>query len=122
MKVLNLVAKGGVGGIETLCNNIDKSNKIDNYWCFLFGGGKNADEIKNRNSKKSYILSYKKKYLYKRINKILEICKSNNIDIIVLHDNGFYSNLIYLYIKRKLRKIKFVKFLHYCFEKNYIKY
>lgn len=119
MKVLNLLATGNVGGIEVLCNNIDISQKFDNYWCFLFGGGKIAEKIKKRNEDKTFIFEYSKKNFKKRINKIIKICNENKVDIITIHHGGTYCNIIYCELKRRLKHVKFIRFLHSCYEEQY---
>ena len=121
MRVLNLLASGGIGGIETLCNNLDKNNTINSYWCFLFQGGRIANEIKERHPEKTYILEYNKKMVLKYINKVTKICKENKIDVIILHNTGTYCNLIFECVKRRIKNIKSVKFLHSCYEEKYLK-
>ena len=116
MKVLNLLISGGIGGIECLCNNIDQYSKIDNYWCFLFNGGIIADKIKTRNSNKTFILNLNSKKILKSVFQINKICKENEIEIITIHNEGIYCNLIYLILKMLNPKIKFVRFLHSCFD------
>ena len=119
MKVLNLLASGRSGGIETLCNNIDKYGNIDNFWVFLFDGGKIADEMNTRNPNKVYILKYNKYKLFKFIRKITDICKKNKIDIINIHHGGTYCNLLFTALKKYNKDIKFVRTLHSCYEDKY---
>lgn len=119
MKVLNLLAAGNLGGIETLCNSIDKYSKIQNEWVFLFGGGVIADEMKKRNPDKVHILKYCKYDIGRILKYIKRICKNNKIDIIVLQHDGILSNLIYILLKRTIPKTKFIKMLHHCYEKEY---
>ena len=121
MRVLNLLASGGIGGIETLCNNLDKEGTIDSYWCFLFQGGKIANEMKQRHPEKTYILEYNKKMVIKYINQVTRICKENQIDVLILHNTGTYCHLIFECVKKRLKKIKSVKFFHSCYEEKYLK-
>ncbi len=115
MKILNLLAEGSYGGIEVLCNSIDVSNKINNYWCFFNHGGEIADEIKKRNPDKAFI--FKGKYpIMITTNKITKICKKNKIDIVVMHHGGIYCNILFHYLIKKNKNIKFVRFFHSCFE------
>lgn len=119
MKVLNLLAAGNPGGIESLCNNIDKDSKINNYWVFMFDGGKIAEEMKQRNPDNVFILGYPKKRCRKYIETINDICRKFKIDIITLHHGGTYCNLIYTKLKKKNPNIKFVRYLHSCYEDKY---
>lgn len=119
MKVLNLLAAGNLGGIETLCNSIDKYSKIENEWVFLFDGGAIADEMKRRNPDKVHILKYYKYNIRGILKYIKKICKNNKIDIVVLQHDGILSNLVYILLKRAIPKTKFIKMLHHCYEKEY---
>ncbi len=116
MRILNLLAEGGTGGIEVLCNNIDKLSKIDNYWCFFNRGGEIAEEIMLRNPQRTYIFNRKKFGIKKSILEISNICKKEKIDIIVMHNNGLYCNMLFYYLKKKNSNVKFVRFLHSCYE------
>ena len=120
MKVLNILATGGIGGIETLCNNIDKLNKIDNYWYFFKKGGEIATQIQKRNPDKTFILNYGKFSIIKVIKEISMICKKEKIDIVTIHHGGTYCNMIYYYLKKINPNIKFIRFLHACYEEKYI--
>lgn len=119
MNVLNLLVSGNAGGIETLCNNIDKYDDINNYWLFLFSGGKIAEQMKNRNPEKVYILGYSKVSFFKYVKKIERICKKNKIDIINIHHASLYGDILYCYLKKRNKNIKFVRTLHSCFEPKY---
>lgn len=119
MNVLNLLAAGSHGGIESLCNNIDKNSRINNYWVFMFYGGKIAEEMKQRNPENVFILGYPKRQCRKYIETINDICVKLKIDIVTLHHGGTYCNLIYTKLKKKNPNIKFVKYLHSCYEDKY---
>ena len=120
MKVLNLLVSGNPGGIESLCNNIDKYSKIDNYWVFLFEVGKFGEEIKQRNPEKIYFLGYQKNKFIKYIRTIYGICKRLKIDIITIHHEGIYCNMIYTILKKMNPNVKFVRYLHSCYEDKYM--
>ena len=64
MKVLNLLATGGTGGIEVLCKNIAIESNIDNAFWFLFEEGEIYDELKKRGKK---VFSSKNKNILKNI-------------------------------------------------------
>ena len=119
MRVLNILVTGGIGGIEILCNNIDKSKKINNYWCFLLDDGKIANEIYERSPNNIFILKNDKKRIFKQTKEIINICNKNKIDIIALHPGGMYGNIIYTLVKKRLPNLKYVRFLHSCYEKKY---
>lgn len=119
MKILNLLSCGFAGGIETLCNNIDRYSEQDNYWIFLFKFGEIAEEMKRRNPNKVIFLGYSKINLLKFLKTLDKFIKENKIEIVTMHHNGIYCNLIFSYLKYKNSNIKFVRFLHSCYEDEY---
>ena len=116
MKILNLLAAGQTGGIEVLCQNIVVKSKEDNRICCLFGEGEIFDNLKEKGIK---IFSTKSlnKNIFKIVKTIEKYCKDEKIDIIIVHHGGMTCNIIYLLLKRKLKNIKFVRYLHGCFDK-----
>lgn len=115
MRVLNLLVTGNPGGIETLCKSIAFSrNTTDNRWLYVFSGGIIADEMKKKIPEKVEILNEKYNFI-KIVKYITNYCKKNKIDIIVLHHDGLYTNMLYLLIKIFNKKIKYVKYLHSCY-------
>lgn len=116
MKVLHLLASGSPGGIESLCKNIILNADFDNRLMFIFCGGSIYEELKEKNS--NVILLKKKKYqLLRIIKEITDYCKKEKIDIINIHHGGVYCNLIYILLKKYNPNIKFVRFLHGCYDK-----
>lgn len=118
MKILNLLSAGNTGGIEILCKNIILNSKEDNRACFIFGKGEIYDELKNRNEKIFSTKEYKKNIL-KIINEIVRYCNNEKIDIIIMHHEGFLCDLIYIMLKKRLKKIKFVRYIHCSYDKYY---
>ena len=51
MKVLNLIAAGGTGGIEVLLRDIIADKTLDNRICCLFEEGEIYEELKSKNEK-----------------------------------------------------------------------
>ena len=113
MKVLNLLATGGTGGIEVLCKNIAIESNIDNAFWFLFEEGEIYDELKKRGKK---VFSSKNKNIWKTIKELEKYCNKENIDIVVVHHGGFTCNIIYNFLRKKCKNIKYVRFLHGCFD------
>lgn len=116
MRVLNLLASGGTGGIETLIKDIVLKSNFDNRVCFLFEEGETYRQLKkNNNAKILSFKSYKKNFL-KITKEISNYCNKEKIDIIVVHNSGILCDLIFLLLKKKNPNIKFVRYLHSCFE------
>ena len=116
MKILNLLAAGQTGGIEVLCQNIVLKSKEDNRACFLFSEGEIYDNLKKNNAK-IFSTSYLNKNILRIVKTLEEYCKKEEIDIIIIHHGGMVCNIIYLLLMRKLKNIKFVRYLHGFFDK-----
>ncbi len=115
MKVLNLLASGNTGGIEVLCKNILLKSKEDNRICCLFKEGEVYNELKEQ-SKKVFSTANMKKNFINITDFLVDYCKKEKIDIIIIHHSGLACNIIYLMLKKKLKNVKFVRYLHECFE------
>lgn len=116
MKILNLLAAGRTGGIEVLCQNIVLKSKEDNRICCLFGEGEIFENLK-KNGIKIFSTKSLNKNILKIVKTIEEYCKDEKIDIIIVHHGGMTCNIVYLLLKKKLKNIKFVRYLHGCFDK-----
>lgn len=117
MKVLHLLAAGGTGGIEVLCKNLilqSNSKNIENYCGFLFAEGETYNYLKSQNVK---MFSVKELDFTKKINFILDYCKEEKIDIIVMHHGGLNCNRIYIELKKRNNKLKYIRYMHACFDK-----
>ena len=128
MKVLHLFAAGGTGGIEVLFRNIVlQSKNIENICGFMFQEGNIYEELKKSDVKTFSVknLRYRDKIKY-----ISKYCLDNSIDVIVMHHGGLNCNRIYIKLKKVLERtnIKFIRYMHACFDfkafgmgKNFIK-
>lgn len=113
MRVLHLLASGGTGGIEILCKNIAYSSATDNRFVTLFFEGEIYEELKKANIKIFSVSSLNMKNKVKEINKY---CTNENIDIIVLHHGSFKCNIIYYLLKKNKPKLKYIRYMHACFD------
>ena len=120
MKILNLLSSGGTGGIEVLYKEIlFNSNKgFDNRICCMFEEGAIYEEIKKFDKNKIFSLKNKNRNKNAIVNEIIDYCNREKIEIIVDHHGGLSCNLIYIKLKKKLPNVKFVRYLHGCFD-NY---
>lgn len=116
MKVLHLLTSGSPGGIESLCKNIALKSDFDNRFCFIFYEGIIYEELVKNNAK-VISLKMKKYQLISIIKEITNYCKEEKINIINMHHGGMYCNIIYILLKKYNPKIKFVRFLHGCYDK-----
>ena len=116
MKILNLIASGGTGGIEVLLRDVIKDNTLDNRICVLFEEGEIYEEIK-KNTNKIFSLKDKNKNKVEIINSLVDYCINEKIDIVTIHHGGINCNLIYLMLKKRLPNIKYVRYFHSSFDK-----
>ena len=115
MKVLHLLASGGTGGIEVLCKDIIEKANWDNRICFLFEEGKIYEELKKRDAN-VFSLKNEDRNRKKIVNKLVDYCVKEKIEIVTVHHGGANCNLIYIMLKKKLPKLKYVRYLHGCFD------
>lgn len=115
MKVLHLLAGGKIGGIEILFKDIMLKANFDNRICCLFEEGEIYRELKAKNQK-IFSMRDKNKNFNKIVDALTEYCIAQKIDIITVHHGGLACNLIYIMLKKKLPKIKYVRYLHACFD------
>ena len=115
MKVLNLIAAGGTGGIEVLLRDIIADKTLDNRICCLFEEGEIYEELKSKNEK---IFSLKDKNRNRKeiVKELKEYCIKESIDIITIHHGGINCNLIYMMLKKELPNMKYARYFHSSFD------
>ena len=115
MKVLNLIAAGGTGGIEVLLRDIIADKTLDNRICCLFEEGEIYEELKSKNEK---IFSLKDKNRNRKeiVKELKEYCIKENIDIVTIHHGGINCNLIYMMLKKELPNMKYARYFHSSFD------
>ena len=102
-------------GIEVLCKDIFLNAKWENRICVLFEEGEIYEKLKEKSDK---IFSLKKENRNKEkiVEKIVQYCNKEKIDIITVHHGGVSCNIIYIMLKKKLKNVKFVRYLHGSFD------
>ena len=116
MKVLHLLASGKTGGIERLCKDIILKANWDNRICYLFENGEIYEELE-KEDKKVFSLKDKNRNIKAIVDYLIKYCQKEKIDIITVHHGGISCNLIYIILKKRLPNIKYVRYLHGCFDK-----
>ena len=84
-KVLHLLASGGIGGIEVLLRDYAKYSHHENLFLFVWGGGEVAEQIR-QSGNEIYILSCEERTLRKLCRRIIELCREQEIDTLVVHN------------------------------------
>ena len=116
MKILNILASGGTGGIERLCEDLSEKSKHDNYYAFLFEEGAMYERLLKKYDDKVFsCIPYKDK-TSKIIKNLKDIIEKHKIDIVVVHHGGIKCNIIYLKLMKYNKNIKFVRYLHGCYD------
>lgn len=105
MKVLHLLASGGIGGIEILCSNYGKYSKLDNIFVFLWGKDDKTYLHMKENGEKVFQLNASKGKPLHMMGQIEKIRKENNVDVLVIHHE---ITLCYLYViwLKKIKKVR----------------
>jgi hypothetical protein len=116
MRILNLAATFGTGGIEVLLRDIMQNSKDDNRICCLFEEGAIYEEL-SQNSNKVFSLKSKNRNKKAIVQALKEYCINEKIDIVTIHHGGFSCNCIYIMLKKELPNIKYVRYFHSSFDK-----
>lgn len=116
MKVLHLLSGGGIGGIEMLCRDIAQLSMEQHEFCFLYSGGVIAEQMQ-ADGTPVYLLFQDK--LPVRICKLWKLVKKQKYDIVIVHHEGIGIYAFYLMLTYCFPKIKYIKYLHCSFEKEY---
>ena len=111
MKVLHILALGGAGGIESLSVDVAQNSLDDNYFYFLWGGGKNAERIANMTSN-IQIRNFKMKNIVKEYKHFEHYCLENAIDCIVVQGVSPMMVIFATIVKAKYPKIKEILYMH----------
>ena len=113
MKILHLLASGAFGGIETLFRAYMHKSKEENSAFFLFEEGEIYEDLKNEGYE---IKSIKNEGILQKVNIINKFCKKYKIDIIIMHHGGLACNIIYILLKKLNPTLKFVRYIHACYD------
>ena len=111
MKVLHLLSSGGVGGIEVLMKEYSLRTKTDSIFLFARKGGIIEEEMKNKGV--TTIVLGEDRYKFNEIiERIIAICKGEQIDVVVSHYPDPLIRLAAIKAKNKCQGIKMVFYAH----------
>lgn len=111
MKVIHLLAGGGIGGIETLCKDFVCYSKHENVVAILWDNGFLGNEI----AKLGYrvvCLHISRTNIISAIYKVVRLCRQEKADVIVAHHASPMSHLCLLYIKKRFCHIHTIAYAH----------
>ena len=113
MKVLNLLASGGIGGIEVLCKDMGINGEFQNTFCFLFDTGIIYNEMKELGMELFDLSNMKTS---EKMKKLLSLSKK--YDIVVVHHGSLGMHFFFDFLMAFNKKSKFILMHHSCFEKS----
>ena len=111
MKVLHLLASGGAGGIEVLNRDFSEHSHHENVFLFLWSGGCIADEMKSKKKKVVELNASKKAVLFS-LKKVLQICKEEQIDVIIVHHAAPLMHIYGMVVKKMYPETKVITYAH----------
>lgn len=111
LRVLNILAGGGVGGVETLCLNAAEHSKNENSYLFLREAGIISDEMKLKGYKVHVLNTSQSKYLPDSL-KVVNLCMKNKYDVVVCHNNSIMSALCIFWISVFCNNTKVIAYIH----------
>ncbi len=110
-KVLHILSAGDTGGIEALCSDYADFSKHENIFLFLWGGGYNAEKIREM-GKKVYILNASKKHIFALCRKAENICVKEKVDVVITHHSDIYAHICMMLLKQSNLNIKTIAYAH----------
>lgn len=110
-RILNLLPKGAIGGVERLCLDVARYSEDENYFYFMWSGGDIADSIKNHtNNVDVRDFTYKKIVMeYRHLKTYIDW---NRIEIIVVQIPSPVFLLFLSILKRDRKNIKICVYIH----------
>lgn len=110
MKVLHLLSKGGLGGIESLVRDFSEVSKLNNYYCFIYEGGENATAIKQNGSHVDILNCQERSFTTTLLIVIKEVRKIRP-NVVVIHNTSPMLRMI-AYAIKKLLHVKTIVYSH----------
>ncbi len=111
MRILHILALGRAGGIESLCVDIAKYSREQNYFYFLWGGGENAEKICALTDKVE-IRNFSMKKLLSEYRNFERYCLDNQIEVIMVQGSSPMMLFFADRYKKKYSEVKIVLYLH----------
>lgn len=110
-KILHILSAGDTGGIEALCSDYAYFSKHENIFLFLWGGGYNAEKIREM-GKKVYILNASKKHFFSLRRKAENICVTEKVNVVIMHHSDIYAHVCMMLLRKKIKNIKIIAYAH----------
>lgn len=119
MKVLHLLSTGTIGGIEVLCRDMAVIAPQENIYVVMFKPGPIEEQIRQTGAK-CYDLCHISKYnTRKYLRNLVEICREEKIDIVVIHHEGLTNAYYYMQLRKEMPELKYIRYMHSVFDEKY---
>lgn len=115
-KVLHLLAGGGAGGIEMLCEQIGLLGKERHEFCFLFGMGEIADRMRGEGLQ---VYDITEGFFLNKLGRLKALARKNGYDAVIVHHEGVGTYLFYYLLQKSVKGPKYIKYLHCSFEDKF---
>ena len=115
-KVLHLLAGGGAGGIEMLCEQIGLLGKERHEFCFLFGMGEIADKMRGEGLQ---VYDITEGSFLNKLGRLKALARKNGYDAVIVHHEGVGTYLFYYLLQKSVKGPKYIKYLHCSFEDKF---
>ena len=113
MRVLHLLVSGGIGGIEVLMRNYAMYSIHDNHFLFAWAGGRIAEELVDVGCKVT-VLNKENQGSFFVLKSILEICKEEKIEVVMVHHEAPLLRGALCTIKIAFPHIKLISYVNVC--------
>lgn len=111
MKVLHLLVAGNIGGIEVLMKNYAMQSDHDNIFAFVWAGGPVADELDQKGIP-VIVLNKEQSGTVCTLKQIIEICRKENVDVVVSHHSAPLLKIALICAKLAVRQIEIITYAH----------
>lgn len=100
MKVMHLLATGGVGGIEVLCKNYAQYSGNNNLFVFLWGKDQKICREMQKNGANVIQLNLNRRKLLNTFKTLEEVRTKEKVDVIVIHHEMVVCYLYSIWLKK----------------------
>lgn len=111
MRVLHLLASGGIGGIETLMKHYAQYSQNEDIFLFAFSGGVIADELAAMGKEVVHV-PLRIHNNFERLKWILKCCRESRADVIVSHHSSPIFKIVLACCSVILPGVKTIAYAH----------
>ena len=111
MKVIHLLVSGQAGGIESLLRDYVNYSRHENLFAFAWEGGPAADQMEAHGCK-VFRMCQPREGSLRICRRILEICRQERVEAVVVHHEAPLLRLTALLAKRRHRSIRVFCYAH----------